>query len=59
MEELLKKLKEKKGLGFYIDGGYEFYIYEGDPEDPKNIYSGDVFSFINELMEHLDVRDDS
>jgi len=58
MKELLKQLQKKKGLGFFIDMGYELYIYEGDPENPTNIYEGNSFDFIEKLMEHFDVRDD-
>jgi len=58
MEKLLKQLKERNDLGFFIDMGFELTIYEGNPENPKNIYEGNIIDFTEELLKSLGVRDD-
>ena len=58
MEKLLKQLKERNDLGFFIDMGFELTIYEGDPEDPKNIYEGNIIEFAEDILKHFGVRDD-
>lgn len=61
LEELLKELKKRNDLGFYVDMGYEFYIYKGKAigsKDPEELYRGNIFSFIEDLMIHFNVRDD-
>jgi hypothetical protein len=66
MEDLISKLNQhklncsKQDLHFFIDMGYEFYIFKGNDEEPEEmLYEGNIFSFISELMEHFNVKDDS
>jgi hypothetical protein len=64
IEELLEKLNEYKLIkepkyGFHIDGGGEFTIYSGDPEDPDEfLYEGHIHGFIYDLMKYFNVRND-
>jgi len=39
--------------------GNEFYIYEGSPENPTNIYKGHTIEFIEDLMKYFNIRDDN
>jgi hypothetical protein len=53
-KEILQKLENGLEKGNYvIDAGYEFYI--NDDEDC--IYSGSIFDFIEELMNHYNIKD--
>lgn len=65
IQDLFLKLNLHKAdnvpkFGYYIDMGGEFYVYEGDSEDPdKFLYEENIHQFIHELMEHFNVRDDT
>lgn len=63
IKKLLKILSEKKEkrLGFYIDMGNEFSIYEGPGENPTRsiYYNESLIDFVNQLMEHFGVEDDT
>jgi hypothetical protein len=59
IKKVLKKLEKKgKNLAYYVDMGGEIYIYpRGDELHP--IYKGFTIGFINEMMNHFKIRDDT
>jgi len=62
IEELLDKLLKEKlfskpKYAYFIDMGMEFSIY--DINTKEIIYEGSVNSFIEDLMENMNVQDDN
>ena len=52
------KLSKGEDLFYFIDMGYEFYIFKGEEEENREmLYQGNMFSFIQEMMEHFNVKD--
>ncbi len=58
-KEVIEKLKkEGKNLAYYVDMGGEIYIYpQNDEVHP--IYKGFTIGFIDEMMDHFKIRDDT
>lgn len=51
---LLEKIKNEKGLKYFIDKSYELYIYNENGE----IYNGNVMDFTESIMDELEVKND-
>ena len=58
MEELLKQLSKRDDLAFFIDMGYELHIYKKNSDPFEDVYSGDIHSFAEDLLNHFNVEND-
>jgi len=54
MTDLLEKIKSAKELKYFIDMGFELYIYN----DKGEIYNGNVMDFAETIMDELGVKND-
>lgn len=51
------KLSKNEELFYFVDMGYEFYILKGKDDNREILYEGNTIGFIQEMMQHFDVKD--